>query len=521
MKKVFFTLLAGLMVSAQVMAVSVKDVCGQYDGDLNIGGDPYPNRSIYLLPGTVEDAVTFVLPDFTFGKGKLGNIVLPNIPMDEKGMLHLDNATLYLDSISERAGITIINGLEDEGTTYNSIVSNTEAMVVLSITAPSLREPIYVLFVGQAVRNNNYVQPNGAFEGAWTNNEPAGWHSFGTSTGIMNDFVIDHTYQFVPSTQVRPGSNGTQSAMLSSDMIQGVKANGNCTNGQINAGSMDAALVTANYNFSNPANTGFNTPFHGRPDSIVFWAKYIPADRNAGNAVNKARLNAVLTTDAYYQDPEDADKYGDVKIAAAFTNYSATPDFGWQRLSVPFAYYPANWGKKPAYILTTFTTNMLPGGGSSYSTGGKFDKTNVLDTVYLDDVEMVYNKNLALFARDLETLNFEENVAAVEDNYCDSCAAYMALGNGVSTQTFIAFDAAHKCIFVYVIADDYAQSGKYNLYRVDFTNSNTEDILPFNPSEGVENIFSDKARAEKVLINGQLYLRRGDVWYNVSGVRVK
>ena len=509
------------MVSAQVMAVSVKDVCGQFDGNLRVGSITYPNKSVYLLPGTVENAVTFVLPDFMYAAKNLGNIVLANIPMDENGMLSLENATLYIDSLGVRATITVLNGVSDGTTEYNSIISNDNAVILLSIAADT-PQPIPVLFAGQAVRSNNYVQPNGGFEGNWVNNEPAGWHSFGSAAGDMAELVTGQTFQFIPSTQVRPGSSGKQSAMLSSDLLFGVKANGNCTNGQINAGDMEADKPAANYNFSDPKNTGFNTPFHGRPDSIVFWAKYIPADRNAGNAVNKARLNAVLTTDAYYQDPEDADKYGDVKIAAAYTNYSATPDFGWQRLSVPFAYYPANWGKKPAYILTTFTTNMLPGGGSSYSTGsGLFDGSNVLDTVYLDDVEMVYNKNLTLFARDLETLNFEENVATVADNYCDNCAAYTALGNGVSTQTFIAFDATHKCIFVYVIADDYAQSGKYNLYRVDFTDSNTEDILPFNPSEGVENIFSDKARAEKVLINGQLYLRRGDVWYNVSGVRVK
>jgi len=117
MKKIFTTLVAGLMISAQMMAVAPKDVCGQFDGDLNIGGTPYPNRSVYLLPGVVENTVTFVLPDFTFGSGKLGNIVLPNIPMDANGQLTLENATLYLDSISERATITVVNGLEDGGVT--------------------------------------------------------------------------------------------------------------------------------------------------------------------------------------------------------------------------------------------------------------------------------------------------------------------------------------------------------------------------------------------------------------------
>ena len=191
MKKIFTVLVAGLMMSAQVMAVTVNDVCGQFDGDLNIGGDLYPNKSVYLLPGTVENAVTFVLPDFTFGaKGKLGNIVLANIPMSANGQLTLEGATLYLDSISERATINVLNNLDDGTTTYNSIISNSDAMVVLSISAPSLLEPIYVLFSGKAVRSNNYALVNGGFEGSWTNNEPAGWHSFATASSCRQPMFV-------------------------------------------------------------------------------------------------------------------------------------------------------------------------------------------------------------------------------------------------------------------------------------------------------------------------------------------
>ena len=512
MRKIFTVLVAGLMMSAQVMAVSTKDVCGQFNGMLNIGGQEYPDKSIYLLPGTVDNTLTFVLPDFTFGaKGKLGNIVLPNIPMSATGQLTLEGATLYLDSISERAIITVLNGLEDEGVVYNSIVSHDEAQVLLSIEAPlSLPEPIFVLFAGQAVRGNNYALPNGGFEGAWTNEEPQGWHSFGTATGLMADFVSANTYQFVKSTQVRPGSAGTQSAMLSSDLLFGVKANGNCTNGQINAASMTADEAASNYNFSDPANTGFNTPFQGRPDSIVFWAKYQPADLDPSNTVNKARMSTIITTNARYQDPEATD-YSSVKIAEAVINYAATSDMGWQRLAVPFS-YTANNGQ-PAFILTTFTTNQVPGGGSSYSTGGALSKKNVLDTVYLDDVELIYNKALTSFRIDAKQLSFQENVATVESAYCDDCAKFAAYAQGRTAQTFIGFDAAHKCIHVYVIADDYAQTGAYNLYRVEFSDS--------GEGQGIERPAQTTVSSEKVLLNGRLFIRRGDVWFNAAGMRVR
>ena len=518
MKKLFTVLVAGLMMSAQVVAVSTKDVCGQFYGPLNIGGMEYPNKSVYLLPGAVENTVTFVLPDFTFGvKGKLGNIVLPNISMSAEGQLTLENATLYLDSIGERATITILNGLEDQGYVYNSIVSHDAAQVLLSIEAPqSLPEPIFVLFAGTAVRSNNYALPNGGFEGEWVSNEPQGWHSFGTATGLMADFVTGNTYQFIPSVEVRPGSKGTQSALLSSDLLFGVKANGNCTNGRINAGSMTADAPADNYNFSDPASNGFNTAFQGRPDSIVFWTKYQPADLNPANEVNKARMSTIITTNARYQDPEAAD-YSAVKVAYAEVNYAATESMGWQRIAVPFTY--TGISGKPAYILTTFTTNQTPGGGSSYSTGSSLSKKNVLDSVYLDDVELVYNKELSSFTMDADQLTFSQHKATAEGTYCDDCAKFGAFAQGQSAKAFIGFDATHKCIHVYVLADDYAQSGAYNLYRVEFSDSQTGDLEPI--AEGIETIPSSDLSAQKMLLNGQLFIRRGDVWFNAAGIRVK
>lgn len=512
MKKIFTVLVAGLMISAQAFAVTTKDVCGQFNGELWIDWDSYGSKSVYLLPGTTENTLTFVLPDFSFLGGKLGNIVLPNISMDADGKLSLKETSLYLDSINLRASIKMLNNYEDEGETYNSIVSATQAQITLEIAEPkTLPMPIIVIFEGQALRSNNYALPNGGFEGQWVNNEPAAWHSFASATGDYANFVKGNTQQFVASNDVRPGSEGTQSILLSSNILIGVKANGNCTNGQINAGSMTADNP-ANYNFSDPKNTGFNTPFQGRPDSIAFWAKYLPADKNPNNEVNKARVSAIITTNARYQDPEHPDSvYTDMKIAAAVMNYSATADMGWQRISVPFAYYPNNLDKQPAYILTTFTTNHVPGGGSSEK--GK------LDSVYIDDVELIYNKTLHSFSIGENALQFNQRVATVNEEFCDSCADYVAAAEGKTAQTFIGFDAAHKCIHVYVIADDFAQSGDYRLYRVEFSNSQTDDLDPLN--QGVENLLLNTISSEKVLLNGQLFIRRGDVWFNAAGIRVK
>lgn len=518
MKKIFTTLFAGLMISAQVMAITVMDVCGRYDGTLLLDSEEYPESQVYLLPGVTDNTLTFVLPDFKFNGVSLGSIVLPNIAISENGQFSIEETTLYLAGILKlRATIKILPSYEEEGVTYTSLATDNKAGIVLEIAEPkTLLEPIIVCFAGNAVRSNNYALPNGGFEGAWTNNEPAGWHSFVSATGPFSGFVKGNTEQFVQSNEVRPGSNGQHSAVLSSKYIFGVNANGNCTNGQIYAGSMTAADATGNYNFTDP-DSAFNTPFHGRPDSIVFWAKYIPGDRNASNAANQARLNAVITTDARYQDPEDDPaKYNDVRLAAGFVNYSATSDLGWQRISVPFVYTKLAETEDPAYILATFTTNKLPGGGT-----GTKDKP---DSVFIDDVELVYNNRISLLARGEEALEFNGEAYQINETYCDSCGEFSSIGTGISTQAFYAFDAIHKCVFVYVIADDYAQSGKYNLYRVDFTDTNAEGTStdPKEPEhQGIENVYSGNARFEKVLINGQLFIRSADAWYNAAGVRVK
>ena len=478
-------------------SVALADIYGRYDGNLNIGGEDYTDKSVFLLPGTADSAVTFVLPDFSFNGGNLGHIVLPNIPVDAYGYLHLIGRTLYLDRLALRATITMISP---------SKVAKDQAQVVLYIETSTLPEPIVVRFDGQAVRDHNYALNNGGMEGAWTNDEPQGWHSFGTATGSMADFVRKNTHQFVPCYETRPGSKGTQCALLSSNFLLGVKANGNCTNGQINAGSSNASDGTKNYNFSDPANVGFNTPFHGRPDSLIFWAKYLPADRNADNEVNRARMSTMITTDARYQDPETQD-YSDIKIGAAVINYAATEDMNWQRIAVPFSYADAADTKEPAYILTTFTTNQEPGGGSSYVDE---QKRNVLDSVYLDDIEVVYNKQLGAFYMSSEALTFEKHIARVADTYCDDCETFVAESEGVSVKTFIGFDPDRRCIYVYVIADDFAQTKAYNIYRIEFSDSQTADLKPITETEDIRLTGTGAMKCTKRLYNGQIVIVRED-----------
>ena len=463
MKKIITTVLLICVSVVSALAVTVNEAVGVFKGDLNIGGDPYPNKEVYILPGIEENTITFVLPDFKFGAASLGDIVLMNIPIDANGQLSLNDATLYIKAISERAEIDVINGLEDGGDIYNSVITESDAMVLLSIAAPSLPEPIFVLFTGSKETGKNYEITNGGFEGNWSGGEPTKWHSFPSATGFLASMAGGED-QFKQSNETRPGSTGSHSALIASNLIAGVKANGNCTNGQINAGSTTADSPADNYNFSDPANNGFNTAFVGQPDSLVFWAKYIPADKKPSNSVNKARAHAVITTNARYQDPEAKD-YSSVKIAEATINYSATSSMGWQRFAIPFEYTAVD-PSQAAYMLITFTTNMTPGGGSTYSTGGFFDKTYYYDNIYLDDAEMIYNHSLASLTKDGTPVTFTNNQATSSDTYSDSDYDFVATTDGKAAKSFIGYDPEKSQVHVYVVADNYSQAGTYSLYTL-------------------------------------------------------
>lgn len=318
------------------------------------------------------------------------------------------------------------------------------------VNIPSLS----IVLSAQAI-NANYAITNGGFEGNWSNNEPQGWHSFKTATGDYASFVTGNTGQFQQSTDTRPGSTGSYSAQLQSKTLMGIIANGNCTNGRINAGSMSASDASGNYAFSDPSQPNYTTAFVGCPDSLVFWAKYIPGGGNVTDASNKARAHATLLTNARYQDPETKD-YSAIKIAEATSNYSATSSKGWQRIAVPFVYTSVN-PSQMAYMLLTFSTNATPGGGNASKKSP--------DNVYIDDAEMIYNHSLTQLKVDGEVISFTNGQATTNKIYSNNYAV-SATTNGKAAKTFIGYDATNYRMYIYVVADNYSQANTYSLYTL-------------------------------------------------------
>ena len=332
------------------------------------------------------------------------------------------------------------------GAATNTLTCVVGEQVMVNIPASS------VVLSAQSV-NANYAITNGGFEGSWSNNEPNGWHSFASATGDYASFVTSNTGQFQQSTDKRPGSAGSYSAQIQSKVTLGVKANGNVTNGRINAGSMTADDAEGNYAFSDPS--GNNTPFVGQPDSLVFWAKYIPGGGNVTDASNQARAHATLTTNARYQDPESGN-YSSARIADATANYYATSDKGWQRISVPFVYTSKD-PSQIAYLLITFTTNKTPGGGNATKKSP--------DNVYIDDAEMIYNYRLTQLTIDGETISFSNGQATTNKMFSREYAV-KATANGKAAKTFIGYDDSTYRMYVYVVADNYSQAHAYTLYTI-------------------------------------------------------
>ena len=220
---------------------------------------------------------------------------------------------------------------------------------------------------------------NRGFE-QWTNrvSEPTHWHSGGTATGTFAGWVSSQIEQ---SSQTRPGSSGTKSVRLYPESIWGVTANGNITNGRMNAGSM-SATGSGNYNYTQRSQTAFNTPITQLPDSLTLWVCF-----RCQSTSDKAQVKAVVHGDADYKiiangTEEPMDKH----VATALNSFTRTSTangaYTWRRLSIPFQ----NTGPctDVRYILMTATTNETPGSGSTS------------DDLFVDDILLVYNPSLTM-----------------------------------------------------------------------------------------------------------------------------
>ena len=225
---------------------------------------------------------------------------------------------------------------------------------------------------GPQIENRGFEQ--------WTNrvSEPVHWHSGGTATGSFSGFVSSQIEQ---SSQTRPSSSGTKSVRVYPSSVLGITANGNLTNGRMNAGSM-SATGTGNYNYTQRSQSAFNSPISQLPDSLTIWVCF-----RSQSTSDRAQVKAVVHGDADYRLVADGtEDPANMHVATAALSFTRTSSAGgaytWRRLSIPFN----NNGPctDVRYILMTATTNETPGSGS----------TN--DDLFVDDLLLVYNPTLTM-----------------------------------------------------------------------------------------------------------------------------
>lgn len=212
--------------------------------------------------------------------------------------------------------------------------------------------------------------------------EPVHWHSGTTATGGYSGSL---SKQIEPSSQVRPGSIGSKSLrMWPKTVLLFFTANGNLTNGRMNAGSASTTGAD-NYNYTQRENSYFNTPINTIPDSLTVWVCF-----RSNNSSYEGQARAAVHGDADFRFVANGTmEPNDKLVALASKNFARTSTSGgsytWRRLSIPFTTQNCPC-TDPRYILFTVTTNKTPGEGSTS------------DDLFVDDILLIYNPSIQMGA---------------------------------------------------------------------------------------------------------------------------
>ena len=383
------TLFCAVLLTLSAMATDYK---GNLTVSINGEGSTQP-----ATISIVENAGKYNLSILNFmlveGESVLpvGNIVIENVTGAVAGNLTTlyvnKNITIQKGNVAGIAEEDWLGPMLGEVPVKMSSSFNTNGFLGVNIDIDMVSTLGQVIKVTFENVGNHFQMPNSDFE-TWStatdNNAPKHWHGFESVKGKLSGTAKSKT-KLVSSKNVRPGSKGLTSAVVTSTKVFTVIANGTMTNGVLNAGSMYAADAS-NHSETDLSSTSkdangdpFATPMYAKPDSVKFWMRFTQAKAQASYPY--AAFNAVITDGTYYQDPEN--KTYTNKVAVAAPNKADMTVGDWRLVSCPFDYasYAAN-GAEAKAILLTVSTNATPGKGS-YSNG-------VADSVYVDDLELVY-----------------------------------------------------------------------------------------------------------------------------------
>lgn len=265
----------------------------------------------------------------------------------------------------------------------------------------------------EASKNVDYQLEDPGFEKEWTGNEPYGWQSFASASGLYNTFASSSPQPSDPGE----GHESSHSVKLYSKNIW-KNANGNLTTGRVNMGDFDPVNSAKNYNYTD-IDGGHYLQFKGMPDEVTFWTKFKAGD---GNVDKKGRGQFILHKKCKYQDPEIADLLPN-RIAIASSLISESDD--WVQCKAYFKYDVDDLKDIPTekYLLASFTTNPNPGQSKN-------------DELYIDDVYFIYYSDLKSLSYDGTPINIEdpENIQIAAKDF-DLSKVSCTSGKGADIQT--------------------------------------------------------------------------------------
>lgn len=295
----------------------------------------------------------------------------------------------------------------------------------------------------EASKNVDYQLEDPGFEKEWTGNEPYGWQSFASASGLYNTFASSSPQPSDPGE----GHESSHSVKLYSKNIW-KNANGNLTTGRVNMGDYDPVNSAKNYNYTD-IDGGHYLQFKGIPDEVTFWTKFKAGD---GNVDGKGRGQFILHKKCKYQDPEIADLLPN-RIAIASGLISESDD--WVQCKAYFKYDVDDLKDIPTekYLLASFTTNPNPGQSKN-------------DELYIDDVYFIYYSDLKSLSYGGTPINIAdpENIQIAAKDF-DLSKVSCTSGKGADIQT--SYDEGTRILTITIKGNDISENkGNYHEYSV-------------------------------------------------------
>ncbi len=511
MKKTLLSLALALLSS---LSMSAKDYPDKLVVTVN-GLSTQQNATISVDKND-DGTYNFNLKNFMLkmdgGSMGIGNITLNNLKAakSDKG-----------DVVSTHRDITITAGDDPNISQWMGPLLKT---IPLDLKLLVNKEKLYTLIdidmqktQGQKIHvtfGDNYQLPNSGFEDFHTatlvsledpnttcsGDEPNAWHSFQSATGTQPWVWLaggGSSYLY-KSTEVRPGSTGIQSALLTSHNMVFVIANGTMTTGRLSAGSM-TATDPSNHSQLDMSSTDkdsngdpFYTLMDGTPDSIAVWVKFKQETPVADHPY--ASISAAITDGTYYQDPQEAGKTYNNVVATAKNAKIESKGFVWQRVTAPFVYTDNNVNGKA--ILITISTNADPGQGST-------------DSLYVDDISLIYNveKPAVTINGHAVTLDKDEISTTATDPAAAVVAATTANKGSFAAVSELSSSADQRKLQLLYCSDDLQTIKTYTLVINKGAETGISQIKTATNNDS--KVYDLNGREVKTMHHGNVYILNG------------